>query len=33
MPPKEYYREFVAYAEQKSTISVSEWTGFLATAS
>ena len=33
MPSKEYYRELVAYAEQKLTISVSEWTSFLATAS
>ena len=33
MPSKEYYKELVAYAEQKLTISVSEWTSFLATAS
>ena len=33
MPSKEFYRELVAYAEQKLTISVSEWTSFLATVS
>ena len=33
MPSKDFYRELAAYAEQKLTISVSEWTSFLATVS
>ena len=33
MPSKDFYREIAAYAEQKLTISVSEWTSFLATVS